>query len=578
MEKIWLKHYPPGVPHTIDSPASRSLLELLDEGMSRHPHLPAYHYMGGTWRFAEIDAASRHMASYLQGLGLQAGDRVAVMLPNMPQIPVSVLGILRAGMVVVNVNPQFTPRELGFLLKDSGAKAIIILENFAHELQEVLTATPIQHVVITGMGDMLGIVKGTLVNQVVRRVRKMVPRFQLQTKVDAFNKALRLGRSRPRPPVSSGPDDLAVLQYTGGTTGASKGAMLLHRNVAAAVLLSEAWSQAMIRQVGDHHEQFTMVAALPLYHVFGFVVNLMLGLHLGACNILIPNPRDVTATLRELSRWRFHSFPAVNTLFAAMARHPDFDLVDWHTMKQSLGGGSAVQQGTAKLWKDKTGVIICEGYGLSETTAGVSCNPAPQPGFTGSIGLPLPSTEVAILDDDGRELPVGTAGELAVRGPQVMAGYWQRPEETAKAMTADGFLRTGDICVMDEHGSLQLIDRKKDLIKVSGFTVYPTEVEEMVATMRGVRECAAIGMPDAHSGEAVKLYVVPEQPGAVSEQAVREHCAQVLTGYKRPRVVVFIQELPRNPLGKVLRRVLREMPDPPLVQAQAEEALTAEAP
>lgn len=582
MEKIWLKHYPPGVPHHIDPLASPSLITLLDEGMKRHPHLPAYHYMGGTWRFAEIDAAARHMASYLQGLGLQAGDRVAVMLPNVPQLPVSVIGILRAGMVVVNVNPQFTPRELAFQLQDSGAKAIVILENFAHSLQEVLVAsapisTAVRHVVITGMGDMLGIVKGTLVNQVVRRVRKAVPRFHLPNKVDSFNKALRLGRARPHPIAAPGPDDLAMLQYTGGTTGASKAAMLLHRNVASAVLLSEAWSQGMIRQVGEHHEQLTMVAALPLYHVFGFVVNLMLGLHLGACNILIPDPRDVTATLRELSRWRFHSFPAVNTLFAAMARHPDFDLVDWQTMKQSLGGGTAVQHSTAKQWKDKTGVIICEGYGLSETTAGVTCNPAPQPGFSGSIGLPLPSTEVMILDDEGRELPLGTPGELAVRGPQVMAGYWQRPEETAQAMTADGFLRTGDICVMDEHGSLKLIDRKKDLIKVSGFTVYPTEVEDMVATLRGVRECAVIGMPDAHSGEVVKLYVVPSEAAALTEQAVREHCAQVLTGYKRPRVVVFLQALPRNTLGKVLRRVLREMPDPPDAQTArepAEEAIT----
>ena len=559
MEKIWLKHYPPGVPHTIDTSAYRSLVALLEEGLTRHASLPAYGFMGRIWRFADINVASRHMAAYLQSLGLQPGDRVAVMLPNVPQYPVAVAAILRAGMVVVNVNPMYTPRELAHQLGDSGSRAILILDNFAHTLQEVIAQTPIRHVILTGVGDMLGAVKGALVNQIVRRVRKQVPHYELPKAVTAvtFNKALRTGRRSAFVAAQPGPDDLAVLQYTGGTTGVSKGAMLLHRNVVAAMLLSEAWNGGVIKQVHGQHEQFTMVAALPLYHIFGFAVNLMLGLRLGACNILIPNPRDLPAMFKELSRWRFHSFPAVNTLFAAMARHPDFDSVDWSGLKQSVGGGMAVQQATAKHWREKTGLVICEGYGLSETTAGVSCNPGQQLSFSGGIGLPLPSTEVMIIDDDGHELPPGSAGELVVRGPQVMAGYWQRPDDTAQAMTPDGFMRTGDICVMDERGYLKLIDRKKDMIKVSGFNVYPNEIEDMVALMPGVRECAAIGIPDEHSGEAVKLFVVPETP-ELTEQAVRDHCAQVLTGYKRPRVIVFRPELPKTPIGKVLRRALRE--------------------
>ncbi|WP_081961165.1 AMP-binding protein [Aquabacterium sp. NJ1] len=555
MDKIWLRHYPAGVPHTIDTSAYRSLVELLDEGLKQHACLPAYRFMDQAWTFADIGVASRYLAAYLQGLGLQPGDRVAVMLPNVPQYPVAVAAILRAGFVVVNVNPLYTPRELEHQLKDSGAKAIVILENFAHTLQAVLAATPVRHIVITGLGDMLGPLKGGLVNLVVRHVRKLVPAYALPGAV-RFNKALHRGSRQTFRPASPGPDDVAVLQYTGGTTGVSKGAMLLHRNVIAAMLLAEAWNEHLFKQVSQR-EQFTFVAALPLYHIFGFSVNLMLGLRLGACNILIPNPRDLPALFRALAGQRFHSFPAVNTLFAAMARHPDFNMVDWSAMRQAVGGGMAVQQATAKLWRDRTGLVICEGYGLSETTAGVTCNPGQQPTFTGTIGLPLPSTDVVILDDAGRELPTGAAGELAVRGPQVMAGYWQRPDETAKVMTPDGFMRTGDICVMDERGYIKLIDRKKDMIKVSGFNVYPNEIEDMVSLMPGVRECAAIGIPDEHSGEAVKLYIVPERPG-LTEQAVREYCAQVLTGYKRPRVVVFTQDLPKTAIGKVLRRALRD--------------------
>jgi long-chain acyl-CoA synthetase len=571
MDKIWLKHYPPGVPATVDVSAYASLVELLEEGLSRHAPLTAFKFMGRGWSFAEIDQASRQLAAYWQGLGLKPGDRVAVMLPNVPQYPVVVAAVLRAGLVVVNVNPLYTARELAHQLKDSGARAIVILENFAHTLQAVQSEVTVPHVVVTGIGDMLGPLKGGLVNLVVRRVRKLVPAYALPGAV-RFNAALRRGRQQPFQRVVPRADDVAVLQYTGGTTGISKGATLLHRNVIAAMLLSEAWNKAIFEQV-SRQEQFTMVAALPLYHIFGFAVNLMLGMRLGACNVLIPNPRDLPAMFKALAAQRFHSFPAVNTLFAAMARHPDFHTVDWRALRQSVGGGMAVQQATAKLWRDRTGLIICEGYGLSETTAGVTCNPGQPQTFSGNVGLPLPSTEVVMLDEQGRVLPVGQVGEIAVRGPQVMAGYWQRPDETAKVMTPDGFLRTGDIGVMDEHGYVKLIDRKKDMILVSGFNVYPNEIEDVVALLPGVRECAAIGMPDEHAGEVVKLYVVKDDP-ALTEAAVQAHCARLLTGYKRPKVVVFAQDLPKTPIGKVLRRALREAEPASSATARVAEALT----
>ncbi|MFT3859132.1 MAG: AMP-binding protein [Aquabacterium sp.] len=557
MERVWLQHYPPGVCHDVDVAAYRSLVELLDEGMARFASRTAYCFMGETWRFEEIDSASRRLSAYLLSLGLQAGDRVAVMLPNVPQYPVAVAAILRAGMVVVNVNPLYTPRELAHQLRDAGARGIVILENFAHTLQEVIGQTDVQHIVLASLGDMLGPIKGAFVNEVVRHVRKLVLHFDLPFAV-RFNDALHAGGELPYFPAAPGPDDLAVLQYTGGTTGVSKGAMLLHRNVVAAMLLAEAWNAQAIQDIPEG-EQFTYVAALPLYHIFGFTVNLMLGLRIGSCNILIPNPRDLPAMFDELSRHRFHSFPAVNTLFAAMARHPDFDKVDWGAMKQSVGGGMAVQQATAHLWREKTGILICEGYGLSETTAGVACNPGHLTEFSGTIGLPLPQTDIVILDEAGNALPFNVPGELAVRGPQVMAGYWQRPDDTAQVMTPDGFLRTGDIASMDERGYIKLIDRKKDMIKVSGFNVYPNEIEDVVALLPGVRECAAVGVPDEHSGEAIHLYVVRDEP-SLSEQEVRDHCARHLTGYKRPRQVSFALDLPKTAIGKVLRRELRDHP------------------
>lgn len=560
MEKIWLKHSPPGVNATIDTSAYRSLVELLDEGLAQHASRTACVCMGHDLSFSDIDAASRRFAAYLQSLGLPPGARVAVMLPNVPQYPVAVMGILRAGMVVVNVNPMYTPPELAHQLQDSGSEAIVVLENFAHTLQAVMSTTSLKHVVLASMGDMLGVIKGGLVNHVVRRVRKLVPHFDLPGAMP-FNQALAQGKVRRLLPVQLVPEDVALLQYTGGTTGVSKGAMLTHRNVVASVLASEAWNAPLFRQVPTD-EPLTFVAALPLYHIFGFAVNLMLGWRIGARNILIPDPRDLPAMFKALSRQPFHSFPAVNTLFAAMARHPDFNRVDWSSLRQSVGGGMAVQQATAKLWREKTGQLICEGYGLSETAGGVTCNPAMPTSFSGSIGMPLPCVELAVLDESGQALPTGTPGELAVRGPQVMAGYWRRPEDTATVMTPDGFLRTGDIGVMDERGHIKLIDRKKDMLKVSGFNVFPNEVEDKIALMPGVRECAVIGMRDAYSGEAVKLFIVRDTPD-LTEQQVRAYCAQHLTGYKRPKVVVFVPDLPKTTIGKVLRRALRdEVPQP----------------
>jgi len=553
--KIWLKHYPPGVPHEVDPIVYRSLVELIDEGFATYRDKPAYAFMGKRYSFGQIDLDSRAFGAYLQGLGLQMGDRVAVMLPNVPQYPVAVMGILRAGFVVVNVNPLYTPRELEHQLKDSGAKAILILENFASVLQQVLAQTQVKHVMLAAMGDTLGLIKGAIVNHVVRKVKKMVPAFSLPAFVP-YKQVLAQGRGMKLLPAQPSHEDVAVLQYTGGTTGVSKGAALLHRNIIANLLQSQAWNGPMWEQVpGD--QQPTMVAALPLYHIFGFTVNMMLGLRLGACNILIPNPRDLPAMLKELSKYQFHSFPAVNTLFNAMAHHADFGKVDWSHLRLSVGGGMAVQHATAKLWRDKTGCPVAEGYGLSETSPSVTCTPVNTTAYSGSIGMPLPSTDVRILDDEGLEVPIGTPGELAVKGPQVMAGYWQRPDETAKVMTIDGYFRTGDIATMDERGYFKIVDRKKDMILVSGFNVYPNEVEDVVTQMPGVLECAAVGVPDEHSGEAVKLVVVKDK-GEITEQQVRAYCAQHLTGYKRPKVVEFRTELPKTPVGKILRRELRD--------------------
>jgi long-chain acyl-CoA synthetase len=555
MEKIWLKHYPADVPAEVRTDRYASLLALLDEGFRKHAALPAYKYMGRSFSFADIDAHARALAAYLQGLGLERGDRVAIMLPNVPQYPVAVAAILRAGFVVVNVNPLYTPRELEHQLKDSGARAIIVLENFAATLQQVLDAVPTKQVILASMGDMLGSLQRALVNHVVRKTKKLVPPFQLPDAL-RFNEALARGRSRSYTSPAIGPDDIAVLQYTGGTTGVSKGAVLLHRNLVANVLQAEAWNAPALKKLAPGEQPCT-VCALPLYHIFGFTANMMLGLHLGGCNILIPNPRDIGAVLKELSKHRFHSFPAVNTLFNAMAHHPAFNTVDWSHLVLAVGGGMAVQQGTARLWLEKTGCPIVEGYGLSETSPSVTCNPVDSTEYSGNIGLPLPNTEVALLDDAGQEVEAGLAGEIAIRGPQVMAGYWQRPDETAKVMTRDGYFRTGDIGRVDERGCFRIIDRKKDMILVSGFNVYPNEIEDLISAMPGVMECAAFGVPDAKAGEAVKLVVVKKDP-SLSEADIRHFCEANLTGYKRPRSIEFREQLPKSTIGKILRRELRE--------------------
>ena len=558
MRKIWLKQYPAGVPAEVKTDLYPSLVALIDESLQRYRDLTAYKFMGRSFRFSEIDQASHALAAWLQAQGLERGDRVAIMLPNVPQYPVAVAAVLRAGLVVVNVNPLYTPRELEHQLKDSGAKAIIVLENFAGVLAQVVEPLPIKTVLVAAMGDMLGWFKGTLVNQVVRRVKKLVPAFTLPASVSStrFNEALARGRRLIFAPVLLGPDDIAVLQYTGGTTGVSKGAVLLHRNLVANILQAEAWYQPALKKI-PADQQIVTVCALPLYHIFGFNANMMLGLRMGGCNILIANPRDIPALLKDLAAQPFHSFPAVNTLFAAIANHPDFDKVDWSALKISVGGGMAVTQGTARLWLDKTGCPICEGYGLSETSPSATCNPVDSSAFNGSIGLPIPSTELVLLDDEGAEAPQGSAGEIAIRGPQVMAGYWQRPDETAKAMTTDGFFRTGDIGVMDERGYFRIIDRKKDMILVSGFNVYPNEIEDVLSQLPGVVECAAVGVADEKTGEAVKVVIVRKSP-ALTEAEVRAWCEANLTGYKRPRMIEFRSDLPKSTVGKILRRELRE--------------------
>ena len=551
----WLGAYPDGVPADIDVEQYPSLVHLLEESFQKHAASTAYSFMGKDVGYAQVDSLSQAFAAYLQGVGLVKGDRVAIMMPNVPQYPVAVAGILRAGFVVVNVNPLYTARELEHQLKDSGAKAIVIIENFAATLEQCIAATPVKHVVLAAMGDQLGLIKGGIVNYVVRNVKKMVPAFDLPQAV-RFNEAIARGTrgTLKRPDIR--PDDVAVLQYTGGTTGVSKGAVLLHRNVLANVLQSEAWNAPVMSKV-PAGEQTTSVCALPLYHIFAFTVNMMLGMRTGGKVILIPNPRDLPAVLKELSKHTFHSFPAVNTLFNGLANHPDFHTVNWRNLKVSVGGGMAVQGAVAKLWLEKTGCPICEGYGLSETSPSATCNPVTNTEFTGTIGVPLPNTWLKCLDDEGNEVPQGQPGEIAIKGPQVMAGYWQRPDETAKVMTADGFFKTGDVGIMDARGYFKIVDRKKDMVLVSGFNVYPNEVEDVVAQLPGVMECAVVGVPDEKSGEAVKLVIVKKDP-ALTEAQVREFCKANLTGYKQPKVVEFREEMPKTPVGKILRRELRD--------------------
>jgi long-chain acyl-CoA synthetase len=558
MEAIWLKNYPKGMPASIDYAQYNSLAQLIEEAFRKYADRKAYVCMGATITFREVDDRSRSLGAYLQSLGLAKGARVALMMPNILQYPVAIAAVLRAGYTVVNVNPLYTPRELEHQLKDSGAEAIVILENFATTLQQVLDKVPVKHTIVATMGDMLGFWKGALVNFVVRNIKKIVPEYSLPNAI-RFNAAINEGSRLALRSVPLGHDDVAFLQYTGGTTGVSKGATLLHRNVIANVLQSEAWMQPALNAKGktDLPEQLTSVCALPLYHIFALTVCCLLGMRTGGFSILIPNPRDLPSVVQALEGHKINMFPAVNTLYNALANNAEFLKLDFSGLRVSNGGGMAVQKAVAEQWLKVTGCPICEGYGLSETSPSATCNPTDTIAYSGTIGLPLPSTEIAILDDDGKPVPLGERGEIAIRGPQVMAGYWQRPDETAKVMTDDGFFKSGDIGIMDERGYTKIVDRKKDMILVSGFNVYPNEVEDVVSACPGVLECAAIGVPDKNSGEAVKVFVV-KKDNALSERDVQDYCAKNLTGYKKPKYVEFRLDLPKTNVGKILRRELRD--------------------
>ncbi len=555
MERPWLKHYPPGVPAEIDPSRYPSLVAMLEESFQTHAAKDACVCMGKTLTYAELDAASRAFAAWLQSKGLQRGARVAIMMPNVLQYPVAIAAILRAGLTGVNVNPLYKPRELEFQLKDSGAEAIIVLENFASVLQEALPHTDVKHVVVASMGDMLGMVKGTLVNTVVRHVKKMVPAYALPA-ATKFNDALSLGGKLPFTRVSVGPDDIAFLQYTGGTTGVAKGAILLHRNLVANVLQMAVWVVPAMA-LPPPTDRLIFVTALPLYHIFALTVCFLFGVRSGGLSLLIPNPRDIPGLIKELSKYKVNIFPAVNTLFNALLHHRDFGKLDWSMLKCAIGGGMAVQKSVAEAWMQATGRPIIEGYGLSETAPVLTCNPSNVAEWTGTIGLPVPSTEISIRDDQGHEVALGEQGEVCARGPQVMPGYWRRPDETAKVMTEDGFFRTGDIGVMDEAGRVKIIDRKKDMISVSGFKVFPNEVEDVAMMQGGVLECAAVGVPDAYSGEAVKLFAVKKSP-ELNEHDLRQYMHGQLAGYKVPKQIEFRDELPKTNVGKILRRALRD--------------------
>ena len=555
MDKIWLKSYPAGVPAEINPDQYRSLVHLLEESFQKYAQNNAYVCMDKFLTYAELDACSKRLAAWLQSRGMAKGARVAVMMPNILQNPIAIAAILRAGYTVVNVNPLYTARELEHQLKDSGSEAIIVLENFAHTVEQVLKNTPVRHVVVASMGEMLGGAKGMLVNFVVRSIKKMVPEFAIPNMV-RFKDALSQGAKMPYTAPTLGASDIAFLQYTGGTTGVSKGATLTHRNIIANVLQTEAWAQPALSQP-PAVEFPNIVCALPLYHIFALTACAMWGMRVGGMNILIPNPRDIPGFIKELGKYKITTLPAVNTLYNALVNHPDFASLDFSTLKTANGGGMAVQQAVNDKWKQITGKSIIEGYGLSETSPVATCNRADEQGFTGTIGLPVPSTDIAILDDDGNILPLGQTGEIGIRGPQVMAGYWNRPDETAKVMTADGYFKSGDVGIMDERGYVKIVDRKKDMILVSGFNVYPNELEGVIAGHPGVLECAVVGVPDEHSGEAVKVFVVRKDPN-LTEGALQEYCKAQFTGYKKPKYIEFRDELPKTNVGKILRRALRD--------------------
>ncbi len=553
-EKIWLKSYPPGIPAEIAPLPYRSIGDLFDLSCGKHAARPAFTCMGKSLTFADLDRLSASVGAWLQSIGLIKGDRVAVMMPNILQNPVIIFGILRAGFTVVNVNPLYTPRELEHQLKDAGAKAIFVLENFAHTVEQVVTRTDVKHVVVTTMGDLLGL-KGVIVNLVVRRVKKLVPAWSLAGHVP-FKAVLSAGTRKTLVKTNVAPTDIAFLQYTGGTTGVSKGAALTHSNLLSNMAQIEVWLEtAYVRRPRPNDMVF--ICALPLYHIFALTINALMGLSTGGQNILIPNPRDIPAFVKELGKYKFNIFPGLNTLFNALMNNPDFQKLDFSSLILTLGGGMAVQRPVAERWQQMTGCPIAEGYGLSETSPVATANRFDTSEFSGTIGMPLPSTDIEIRDEEGNTLPVGEIGEICIRGPQVMAGYWQRPDETAKAISDDGFFRSGDIGFMNADGYTKIVDRKKDMILVSGFNVFPNEIEEVAMTLAGVLECAAIGVADPHSGEAVKLFVV-KKDDKLTEADVKTHCAANLTNYKRPKFVEFRTELPKSNVGKILRKDLRD--------------------
>jgi long-chain acyl-CoA synthetase len=554
MEKIWLKSYPPGVPAEIDPSQYSSVADLFEESFREYQTRPAFVCMGKQITYGELDALSRKLAAWFQSKGLARGARIAIMMPNVLQYPVAIAAILRAGYVVVNVNPLYTPRELEHQLKDSGAEAIVLLENFAVTLQAVLRNTAIKHVVVAAMGDLMG-GKGLIVNFVVRHVKKMVPAWSLPGHIK-FNAAIAEGARQEFKPVKQGPEDVAFLQYTGGTTGVAKGATLLHRNLIANVLQSQVWLDPA-REGRDDIDQFITVVALPLYHIFALTVCGLLTVRTGGLGVLIPNPRDIGGMIKELQGYAITTIPAVNTLYNAMLNHPDFDKLNFSKLLVANGGGMAVQEAVAKRWYERTHTPIVEGYGMSETSPCVTCNPVSVTSYSGTIGLPLPSTDISIRDDDNNEVPLGQPGEICIRGPQVMAGYWNRPDETAKVMTPDGFFKSGDVGVVSDAGYVKIVDRKKDMILVSGFNVYPNEIEDVVAKLPGVFEVAAVGVPDQHSGEAVKLFIVKKDQ-ALTDADIFAFCKEQLTGYKRPKIIEFRTELPKSNVGKILRRELRD--------------------
>lgn len=555
MERIWQKSYPPGVPVEIEMDGVTTLVSVVRDSCRRYADKTAYISMGKSIRYAELDRLTRDFAAWLHANGLGHGDRVALMMPNLLQYPVCLFGALRAGCVVVNCNPLYTAHELQHQLADSGARAIVVADNFAATLQNALAGTAVERVVVTSIGELLGPVKGRLVDFVVRRVKRLVPAWSLPRSI-RLRDALRAGRAAPFAEVDLDQRDLACLQYTGGTTGVAKAAMLTHGNLVANLSQAYAWVRPLVTEGRE-----CIVTALPLYHIFALTANCLTFMKMGASNLLILNPRDIPGLIKEMRKVPFSAFTGVNTLFNALLNHPDFARLDFSRLRLTMGGGMAVQRSVADRWQAVTGRSLAQAYGLTETSPAVTINPLDVKVFTGSIGLPVPSTELSIRDDEGRELGVGESGEICVRGPQVTQGYWKRPDETALVLYADGFLRTGDIGYVDENGYVFLVDRKKDMILVSGFNVYPNEVEDVAALHPGVKEVAAVGVPDERSGEAVKLYVIRKDPGLDAETLIA-HCRKQLTGYKVPRYVEFRDDLPRTNVGKILRRELKPAAPP----------------